>query len=258
MTTSEIRVEAIPAFTDNYFWLVHAGGESCAVVDPGDAAPVERALEAGRLRLAHILLTHHHPDHVGGVNALLARHEATVHGPGDPRMPPATRPVGEPDSVTLDALGLTFSVLDVPGHTSSHIAYHGHGMLFCGDTLFSVGCGRLFEGTPAEMQASLDKLAALPPETRVYCAHEYTQSNCAFARRVEPDNAALAARCREVEALRREGRRTVPTTLAEERRVNPFLRTREEAVVAAARALEPGAEPGAAVLGVIRAWKDRG
>jgi hydroxyacylglutathione hydrolase len=147
-------------------------------------------------------------------------------------------------------------VLEVPGHTSSHIAFHGHGCLFCGDTLFSVGCGRLFEGTPEQMQESLDKLAALPPDTRVFCAHEYTLSNCDFAREVEPNNTDLARRASEAEAFRSTGRITIPSTLGEELRVNPFLRTREPAVVAAARKREPGAKPGASTLAAIRLWKD--
>ena len=163
---------------------------------------------------------------------------------------------GEGETVSLPKLELEFGVLEVPGHTSSHIAFHGHGCLFCGDTLFSVGCGRLFEGSPEQMQSSLDKLAGLAPDSRVYCAHEYTLSNCHFALAVEPENPDLARRTREVEAARAQGKRTVPSTLDEEIAVNPFLRCRQEAVVAAARKRNASVGPGAETLAVIRAWKD--
>jgi len=181
---------------------------------------------------------------------------AAVYGPHDSRIPAQTRSFHEGERVDLEALGLSFEVLEVPGHTSTHIAFHGHGCLFCGDTLFSVGCGRLFEGSPEQMQESLDKLAALPPETRVFCAHEYTLSNCDFALQVEPDNRALARRASAVEAARAAGRSTVPSTLAEELAVNPFLRSREAAVVQAARKRNPQAGPGVSTLAEIRAWKD--
>ncbi|MEJ2400725.1 MAG: hydroxyacylglutathione hydrolase [Xanthomonadales bacterium] len=252
----EIRVTAIPAFADNYIWLLSTGDTACAVVDPGDAKPVLDALHREGLDLKAILLTHHHADHIGGVGELVNATGAAVYGPHDKRIPGQTRSFAEGDVLELEDPALRFSVLEVPGHTSSHIALHGHGCLFCGDTLFSVGCGRLFEGTPAQMQDSLDKIAALPPETLVFCAHEYTLSNCDFARIVEPKNAALAQRASEVEAARATGRITVPSTLESERAVNPFLRTREPTVVAAARAREPGVEPGAETLAVIRAWKD--
>jgi len=252
----EVTVTAIPAFSDNYIWLVSTGGETCAVVDPGDAEPVLRALNRDALRLSSILLTHHHPDHTGGVAELAKAGGVAVYGPHDPRIPGQTRSYSEGERVGLDDLGLSFEVLEVPGHTSTHIAFFGHGCLFCGDTLFSVGCGRLFEGTAEQMQESLDKLAALPPDTRVYCAHEYTLSNCDFALQVEPDNPALIRRASEVEAARAAGRGTVPTTLAQEMAVNPFLRTRKEAIVQAARKRNPGVEPGASTLAEIRAWKD--
>lgn len=252
----EITVTALPAFSDNYIWLLSTGGEQCAVVDPGDASPVSHALRKHGLQLDSILITHHHADHTGGVSRLVAETGASVFGPADPRIGGLTRSVVDGDILELPALGLSFDVLEIPGHTSSHIAFHGHGSLFCGDTLFSVGCGRLFEGTPEQMQESLDKLAALPDETLVFCAHEYTLSNCDFARQVEPGNPDLARRASQVEAQRSTGRITLPSTIGEEKAVNPFLRTREPSVIEAARKRDPGAMPGASTLAAIRAWKD--
>ena len=252
----EITVTAIPAFADNYIWLFTTGGGRCAVVDPGDAQPVLDILRRQGLALDTILLTHHHADHTGGVSRLVRKTGATVYGPEDQRIGGLDQTCSEGDTVNLAALGLSFQVIEVPGHTSSHIAFFGHGCLFCGDTLFSVGCGRLFEGTPDQMQTSLDKLAALPASTRVFCAHEYTLSNCDFALQVEPGNAALQQRASEVEACRAGGRITLPSTLGEELAVNPFLRTREPEVIAAAQARNPEAGPGASTLAEIRAWKD--
>lgn len=253
---SEISVTAIPAFSDNYIWLISTGGEECAVVDPGDAGAVLRELTQQGLELRYILLTHHHPDHTGGMAELAKSYDVSIFGPHDARIPGQDRSFSEGESVRLPLLGLEFQVIEVPGHTSSHIAFHGHGCLFCGDTLFSVGCGRLFEGTPQQMQSSLDKLAALPASTRVFCAHEYTLSNCDFALAVEPQNPDLLKRASEVEACRSVGRITVPSELGEELAVNPFLRTREPAVVAAAQNRRPGVQPGAETLAVIRQWKD--
>jgi hydroxyacylglutathione hydrolase len=253
---SEITVTAIPAFSDNYIWLISTGGNECAVVDPGEAGPVLRELQRQGLELRYILLTHHHADHTGGVAELADRFDTAVYGPHDTRIPDQHQSFAEGETVSLPLLGLEFQVIEVPGHTSSHIAFHGHGSLFCGDTLFSVGCGRLFEGSPDQMQTSLDKLACLPPSTRVFCAHEYTLSNCDFALAVEPDNKDLQRRASEVEACRAVGRSTIPSELGEELAVNPFLRTRCPSVVEAARNRHPAAEPGAATLAVIRSWKD--
>lgn len=253
----EITVTAVPAFADNYIWLVSTGGSDCAVVDPGDAAPVRNVLKRQGMNLVAILLTHHHADHTGGVPELVRETGAEVFGPDDDRIPGAFQRVAEGDTIDLPALELCFQVLEVPGHTATHIALHGHGCLFCGDTLFSVGCGRLFEGTPEQMQDSLDKLAALPLATRVFCAHEYTLSNCDFARTIEPENPDLARRASEVEAWRAVGRITLPSTLEMELKVNPFLRTREPTVIEAARRHDPQAEAGASTFAVVRALKDR-
>jgi hydroxyacylglutathione hydrolase len=252
----EITVTAIPAFADNYIWLVSTSGNHCAVVDPGDAGPVAQVLEQNGLELAYILITHHHLDHIGGVAELASAYGAKVFGPYDTRISGQDQSFSEGETVHLPLLELDFRVIEVPGHTASHIAFFGHGCLFCGDTLFSVGCGRLFEGTPVQMQSSMDKLAALPADTRVFCAHEYTLSNCDFARAVEPDNEKLLRRASEVEASRAIGRSTLPSKLGEELAVNPFLRCRQPAVVAAAQKRSPDTEPGASTLAVIRAWKD--
>jgi hydroxyacylglutathione hydrolase len=251
-----IEVTAVPAFSDNYIWLITTGGNSCAVVDPGDAQPVLQALQEKGLHLDYILITHHHRDHIGGMKRLQKLTGAEVFGPHDPRIAGQSRMVAEDETVCLPQLKLEFRVLEVPGHTSSHIAFFGHGCLFCGDTLFSVGCGRLFEGSPGEMQESMDKLAGLPEETQVYCAHEYTLSNCRFALAVEPENEQLIRRSREVEERRAASLSTVPSSLGEELMVNPFLRCRQASVVSAAQKRKPGVQAGAGTLAVIRAWKD--
>jgi len=253
-----LQIDPISAFSDNYIWLLHRGGPGCAVVDPGDAAPVLTALSERGLELATILITHHHWDHAGGVPELLERWPgAKVYGPADRRLGEWNQAVGAGDSVPVETLGLTFEVMEVPAHTRSHIAFLGHGCLFSGDTLFSIGCGRLFEGTAEDMQAAMDQFATLPGTTKVYCGHEYTRDNCRFALAVEPDNRALQQRAETVRALRERGKPSLPSVLEEEFAANPFLRTREPAVVAAAKAQDASAEPGARTMAAIRAWKDR-
>ena len=249
---------ALPAFDDNYLWLLH-DGQQALVVDPGDAAPVRAALERLGLRLASILVTHHHGDHTGGVAALRDATGAAVHGPARERIPEPFTPLAGGD--TLRVLGVDFRVIDVPGHTAGHIAYFaadvdGAPLLFCGDTLFSGGCGRLFEGTPAQMLASLDALAALPPATRVCAAHEYTLGNLRFAQAVEPDNAALARHVAHCESLRAAGLPTLPTTLATELAINPFLRCTAPAVQSAALAHDAPDTAPASVFGALRLWKN--
>lgn len=263
-----LKVEPIPAFQDNYIWAIH-DGHAVAVVDPGEAAPVEDFLARNGLALGAIVITHHHGDHQGGVEALLQRHPSgpdgkpvPVVGPAGERIGHRTLAVREGDTFDLGFPALSMRVLDVPGHTAGHVAFvadlPGAGpSVFCGDTLFASGCGRLFEGTPAQMLDSLDKLAALPAETKVYCAHEYTRSNVRFARAVEPHNPVLSEWDARVEALRATGRPTLPTTIGHEREVNPFLRSREAAVreAVAAEAGTQG-EDDAAVFGALRKWKD--
>ena len=253
----------VPAFTDNYLWVLH-NGQRAVAVDPGDAKALGDWLDLHGLGLELILVTHHHADHTGGVAALRDRTGARVVGPADEPMPEPLQRVGEGD--TVEALGLCWQVLAVPGHTRGHVAYVATPLgeppvLFCGDTLFSGGCGRLFEGTPAQMHRSLQRLAALPDDTRVCCAHEYTLSNLRFARTVEPHNPALQAHERSCESLRAQGLPTLPSTLALERDINPFLRTRVPEVREAARA-QPEAQgldlhDEVNVLAVLRAWKNR-
>ncbi len=254
-----LRVTPVRAFRDNYIWLIHGRDpQRVAVVDPGDAAPVEAAVSQGGLEIEAILITHHHPDHAGGIGPLVARRDVPVWGPANESIAGVTRRVSGGDRVEIPALQLAFEVIDVPGHTAGHIAYFGHEALFCGDTLFSAGCGRLFEGTPGQMLESLKRLAALPGDTRVYCAHEYTLANLAFAQAVEPGNEALAAYTAEARRLREAHRPTLPSTLARELEINPFLRWDEPAVQAAAEARSPGASASdAGVFAAIRRWKDQ-
>jgi hydroxyacylglutathione hydrolase len=250
-----MRLLPLPAFEDNYIWALCGDDGTALIVDPGDPAPVLAAAADG-LRPAGILLTHHHNDHVGGVAALLARWpELPVVGPADERVATATVRVGQGD--VTEVSGWRFEVHAIPGHTVSHIAFHGHGVLCCGDTLFSLGCGRLFEGTPMQMLDSLDRLAALPGDTRVCCGHEYTVANAAFACAVDPRNEALRERSAEASAQRAAGRPTLPTTLARERSANPFLRVDTPAIRAAV-ASRLAREPADRVetFAELRRWKD--
>lgn len=252
------RIEAVPVLGDNYVWVLH-DGRHAVVVDPGEGPPVGSWLRERGLALTTILITHHHGDHIGGVPYLCgAWPEAIVMAPEDARIPQALRRVGEGDRLRIGSPSFDFEVWAIPGHTSSHIAYVTVGAVFCGDTLFSAGCGRLFEGTPAQMLGSLQRLAQLPDDTAVYCTHEYTLGNCRFARHVDPDNAALRDYCLWVAARRAEALVTLPSRIDRERAVNPFLRIDEPPVRAALmkeRGLQEGASPVEA-FAVLRAWKD--
>ena len=254
-----MKLIPLPAFQDNYLWLLH-DGHRALVVDPGDAQPVLSFLERNELQLEAILVTHHHPDHVGGVDAVRDATGAQVYGPARERIPQPLTRLAEGDAITV--LGLRFEVIDVPGHTAGHIAYYspdmdGAPLLFCGDTLFSGGCGRLFEGTPEQMLASLQKLSSLPGSTRVCCTHEYTLSNLRFARAVEPGNADLIDYIDRCEALRARGEPTLPSTIEQEKRINPFLRTRLAGVAEAARRHDPATpQDEVAVFAAIRQWKN--
>lgn len=255
-----IRIDALPAFNDNYLWLLQdAASRRCAVVDPGDAAPVLAWLaEHPDWQLVDILVTHHHFDHVGGIETLKAATGARVLGPADEKIP--GRDLGLSDDDSIEVLGLTFRVMAVPGHTLGHIAYHqtDQRLLFCGDTLFAGGCGRLFEGTPQQMHRSLARLAALPGETLVYCTHEYTLSNLRFAQAVEPNNPHVVARLAEVSRWREAGRISLPSSIELERASNPFLRTAEPEVIRSAERRDDRRhdEP-SAVFASLRAWKDQ-
>lgn len=250
-----MQLHPLPAFADNYIWTMTGDAGRVLIVDPGEAGPVQDFLRDGR-RPAAILLTHHHADHIGGTAELLETWpDLQVIAPQDGRIRHVTRVVGQGDTVEVGQW--RFDVQEIPGHTLTHIAFHGHGVVFCGDTLFSLGCGRLFEGTPGQMWASLTKLASLPPETRICCGHEYTVNNSRFASVVEPRNLALRRRSEEARTMRDRGLPTLPSTLADELAANPFLRADAPEVRQSLRA-RLGREPVDSVeaFAELRRWKD--
>ncbi len=255
-----LTITPIPAFDDNYVWLFrNPGGQVAAVVDPGDGEPVLEYLKVHGLELGAVLVTHHHGDHTGGVRDLLRVFPGIpVFGPARESIPVVTRALREGDRVRVPGVDAEFTVMDVPGHTAGHIAFYGEDALFCGDTLFTAGCGRVFDGTAVDLFRSLSRIAALPAKTRIYCAHEYTLDNLGFAKWVEPDNAALLEREKHDRASRASDRPTVPSLLALELETNPFLRADVPQVIEAAqnhagRPLQGGAE----VFAAVRSWKDR-
>ena len=258
-----ISISPIPAFNDNYIWALHDSTQAI-VVDPGDAAPVKQFLEENHLSLAGILITHHHWDHTNGISALTQQWPGIpVWGPAQGRITGITQPVKQDDQITLP-LGLTLNVLGLPGHTLDHLGYFcdsiesANPLVFSGDTLFSAGCGRMFEGTPEQMHGSLRLLASLPPATRIYCAHEYTASNLLFAAAVEPENPSIVEHSHKVEQLRRAGQPTVPTTLELELQINPFLRTHQASVMQSV-SQKCGLIPVNATdtFAKLRSWKDQ-
>ena len=249
----------IPAFRDNYIWAVRKG-DTAAVVDPGDAAPVLAWLAREGVQLCAVIATHHHMDHVGGIDTLRKHADVPVYGPANESIPRRTHPLGEGDRIVVPGIDLALSVLDIPGHTAGHIAYYTTGatpLLFCGDTLFAAGCGRLFEGTPSQMWASLSKLAALAPDTRVYCGHEYTLANLRFAEAVEPDSADVRARMAREQAKRDRDQPTLPSTIGEELATNPFLRAALPSVAERAAAHAGHRMNGAVdTFAALREWKN--
>lgn len=253
---TSFEVVPIRAFADNYIWTLRDAGHA-AVVDPGDATPVLDYLRREKLALVAILNTHHHADHVGGNAALLQHTRVPVFGPHDPRIPEVTDRLADGERARVPHFDIEFEVMEIPGHTRSHIAFHGAGLLYCGDTLFAAGCGRLFEGTPRQMHDSLARLMQLPDATCVYCGHEYTLANIRFARAAEADNRALQALEKQVEALRAQDRPTLPSTIGQEKSTNPFVRCDAPGIIASAshyagRALT---DP-VSVLAAIRDWKN--
>ncbi len=251
-----LNIVPVRAFTDNYIWIIH-NHRHAAVVDPGDAGPVLDFLRHEDLQLVAILNTHHHSDHVGGNAALLKEFPVPAYGPAQESIPTVSHPLREGGSVYLAELALTLKVLDIPGHTAGHIAYYGANLLFCGDTLFSCGCGRLFEGTPQQMYSSLQKLAGLPDETQVYCGHEYTLANIHFAMAVEPGNSALSELESAMKGLRERDIPTLPSTVIRERATNPFLRCDQlEVIQSAGCYVGLSLTDPVSVFAAIRNWKN--
>jgi hydroxyacylglutathione hydrolase len=251
-----LTIYPIPAFNDNYLWILH-DQQHAVVVDPGDETPVQQYLSEHQLKLTAILITHHHHDHIGGVNALQSDWACPVYAPEDDRLTFSHRVVNEGDTVQLDSPQMAFSVLQTPGHTRSHICYFDEKRLFCGDTLFSGGCGRMFEGTPEQFTESLNKINQLNGNIKVYCTHEYTSDNLRFARQAEPDNQTLADYQQQVSEWRSQGLPSLPSTLAKERQINPFLRTGQPAVQkSVSQHWQTSCQDHTHCFALLRKWKD--
>lgn len=253
-----VQIIPIPALQDNYIWILIDEKRQVWVVDPGEAAPVLDYLKAERCTLKGILITHHHADHTGGVKALLQYQAVPVFGSYLSKIESVTQPLRELDQIQLSESWPKFQILEIPGHTLDHLAFIAPGMLFCGDTLFAAGCGRVFEGTASQMYTSLQKLAVLPDSIQVYCAHEYTLANLRFAMQVEPQNPRLAERMQRVQVLRDQDLPSLPSLLKEEKETNPFLRCEEAAVIASAsekagKRLQDPVE----VFTALRTWKSK-
>lgn len=253
-----ITVNALPAYTDNYIWLIsHPQSSHVVVVDPGDGDNVIQHCKSHGLVPLAIIITHHHWDHTQGIATIKQHHDIPVYGPAHEQIDNLTHPLIGGDHIIFKELDLEFEVIDTPGHTAGHICYYGHGTLFCGDTLFAAGCGRLFEGTPSQMQHSLAKIRALPDDTQIYCAHEYTLDNLRFAQIAEPDNQAIIERQQQALALRANNQATVPSQLAIEKQTNPFLRWDQANLIAAASDyLSKPLKTPEEVFAAVRRWKD--
>ncbi len=251
-----MNIFPIPALKDNYIWILH-NAHHAVVVDPGDAAPVLDYIAAHQLKLAAVLCTHHHADHVAGVCQLVALHSAPVYFPQREKISCGSHAVNEGNVINIPELGIKFNVLDIPGHTLGHVAYVGAGGIFCGDTLFGCGCGRLFEGTAVQLLHSLKKLAALPDDTQVYCGHEYTESNIRFALACELNNATLIQRQKTAQTQRAHGQPTLPSNIGLEKLTNPFLRCTVPAIIQAVQqqsAIKQHDE--ISIFTALRAWKN--
>jgi len=254
----QLFTHGVKAFEDNYIWLINkVNSKNIVIVDPGDSTPVLEYVNAHHFTPVAILVTHHHADHIAGINGILKYFKIPVFGPGNENIHAITHAVQEGEMINLDAINARFQVMAVPGHTRGHVAYYGQGMLFCGDTLFAGGCGRIFEGTPVQMYESLEKIRHLPDETLIFCAHEYTQDNLDFSRVVEPDNPALLDRIRNTATLRQQQLPTVPSTLELEKQTNPFLRCHLPNVTQAAESFAlKTIKSGADTFSIVRYWKD--
>lgn len=252
-----VTITAIPGFSDNYFWLIH-NRQHAVIVDPGDAQPVLEMLEKKQLTLTAILITHHHWDHINGIEKLVDSYpDIPVYGPANESIPCKTHALGEEDLIDLPNPDLHIYVMDVPGHTAGHIAYLYKDNLFCGDTLFASGCGRIFDGTPEDLHQSLQKIAALPDSTKIYCAHEYTLDNLGFAQWVEPENPDIKARIEKCHEMLDNNQPTLPTKLSIERLCNPFIRTHLPQVIAQTeKHVKHKLQDGAEVFAALRKWKD--